>query len=73
MSEINNMKQTNRNNLKIIRGGQFDKDEAPKEFVEAYATQSRLMGASWVYVRWNVLNSPDAGSLVQFFYIDYDQ
>ena len=67
------MKQTNRNNLKIIRGGQFDKDEAPKEFVEAYATQSRLMGASWVYVRWNVLNSPDAGSLVQFFYIDYDQ
>lgn len=59
--------------LKLLAGGQKSYHEAEKKFNFAYATQSRLMGALWLRIRWDVISSPDAKYIDQFFYIDVEE
>ncbi|MEG0663199.1 MAG: hypothetical protein RR472_07965, partial [Anaerovoracaceae bacterium] len=44
-----------------------------KEFVSAYVTDTRLMGAMGLHIHWEVLDSADAEHLHQFFYFDTEE
>jgi len=60
-------------NLRLIAGGLVEKEKAEKQFVSATITDTRLMGATAMYVQWHLLSCPDAESLHQFFYFDDEE
>ena len=59
--------------LRLIEGGLTEKEQADKQFVSATITDTRLMGATAMYIQWQVLNCPEANSLHQFFYFDDEE
>ena len=59
--------------LRLIKGGLVEKEQAEKEFVSATITDTRLMGATAMYIHWRLLNCPDAENLHQFFYFDDEE
>lgn len=59
--------------LRLIEGGIRDKQDAEKAFLSATITDTRLMGASAMYIHWRLLGCQDAGSLHQFFYFDDEE
>lgn len=59
--------------LRLIMGGLVEKEKAEKQFVSATITDTRLMGATAMYVHWRLLSCPDAENLHQFFYFDDEE
>lgn len=59
--------------LRLIAGGLVEKEKAEKQFVSASITDTRLMGATAMYIQWHLLSCPDAESLHQFFYFDDEE
>jgi hypothetical protein len=59
--------------LRLIKGGLVEKEQAEKRFVAATITDTRLMGATAMYIHWHLLSCPDADSLHQFFYFDDEE
>ncbi len=68
-----------KSDLKIIKGGiPSDINLLRKDFVSAYATDTRLMGVLAVYARWNISKPSsvfpeESDQLHQFFYIDCEE
>lgn len=59
--------------LRLIMGGLVEKEKAEKQFVSATITDTRLMGATAMYIHWRLLSCPDAENLHQFFYFDDEE
>ena len=59
--------------LRLIAGGLVEKEKAEKQFVSATITDTRLMGATAMYIHWQLLSCPDAENLHQFFYFDDEE
>lgn len=59
--------------LRLIEGGMSDKEHAKKQFESAIITDTRLMGATAMYIKWRLLNCPEAESMHQFFYFDDEE
>jgi len=63
-----------KSDLKVIRGGALAAAGPDEKFVDAYATDTRLMGVLVVYIRWQLSGVRAAGrksrDLRQFFYIE---
>lgn len=60
--------------FKVLQGGlSSDIKNAPKSFVSAYVTDTRLMGVLAVYARWRVGEEYALPELHQFFYIDCEE
>lgn len=62
-----------KSNLKIIEGGIRPKEECKKIFISSYITDTRLMGAMGMFVRWEVLDCRECDDLLQFFYFDTEE
>lgn len=60
-------------NLRLIEGGLLTKEQAEKEFVSAFATDTRLMGEIAMGIHWHVMDHPDAEDLYQFFSFDTEE
>lgn len=60
-------------NLRLIAGGLVEKEKAEKQFVSATITDTRLMGATAMYIQWQLLSCPEAESFHQFFYFDDEE
>ena len=56
--------------LRLIKGGLGPKEEAEKQFVSAFATDTRLMGEVAMGIHWHIKNHPAAKELFQFFSFD---
>jgi len=63
-----------KSDLKVIRGGALATAGPDEIFVDAYATDTRLMGVLVIYIRWQLSGARAAGKksrdLHQFFYIE---
>ena len=63
-----------KSDLKVIRGGALGAARPEEKFVDAYATDTRLMGVLVIYIRWQLSGVKAAGrksrDLRQFFYIE---
>jgi len=63
-----------KSDLKVIRGGALLTAGPDEKFVDAYATDTRLMGVLVIYIRWQLSGIRAAGrksnELRQFFYIE---
>ncbi len=60
-----------RTNLRVIKGGpSYSINDAPKKFVSAFVTNTRLMGVLVLYVHWKMENEDSITSLHQFFYVE---
>lgn len=59
--------------LRIIEGGLPPLWKAEKEFVSAYITDTRLMGAMTMYVCWDIPGRSEGMMLHQFFYFDAEE
>ena len=59
--------------LHLIEGGLCDKEDAEKEFVSAFATDTRLMGEIAMSIHWRIINHPEAEDLFQFFSFDVQE
>ena len=59
--------------LRIIEGGLPPLWKAEKEFVSAYITDTRLMGAMTMYVCWDIPGRSEEMMLHQFFYFDAEE
>ena len=63
-----------KSDLKVIRGGALAQAAPDEKFVDAYATNTRLMGVLVIYIRWQLSILAAAGrksrDLHQFFYIE---
>ena len=64
-----------KNDLKVIRGGALSQSLPDEKFIDAYATNTRLMGVLVIYVKWQLSGAPAAGkrqkrTLHQYFYIE---
>ena len=55
--------------LRLIKGGLGPKEEAEKQFVSAFATDTRLMGEVAMGIHWHIKNHPAAKELFQFFFV----
>lgn len=62
-----------KSNFKLIDGGLPDKEHAPKEFVSAFVTDTRLMGQIAMGIHWKIIDHPDAEDLYQFFSFDAEE
>jgi hypothetical protein len=60
-------------NLRLIEGGLVEKEKAEKQFVSATITDTRLMGATAMYIHWRLLLCPEAENMHQFFYFDDEE
>jgi hypothetical protein len=67
-------KELNKNDLRVIRGGALEKVKKRRKFIEAYSTDTRLMGVIVVYLHWSVSEPRIMGgeetSLHQYFYVE---
>ena len=70
---IYNKPMNKQTNLRLIEGGMKSRSQCTKEFVEAYVTDTRLMGAMGMCIRWKLLNCLDGKDLVQFFLLDPEE
>jgi len=63
-----------KSDLKVIRGGALAAAGPDEKFVDAYATDTRLMGVLVIYIHWQLSGLKAAGrksrDLRQFFYIE---
>ncbi|MBQ3924086.1 MAG: hypothetical protein II696_01050, partial [Firmicutes bacterium] len=59
--------------LRLIEGGLPDKEDAEKEFVSAFVTDTRLMGEIAVGIHWRIPDHPEAEDLFQFFSFDVQE
>jgi len=63
-----------KSDLKVIRGGALAAAGPNEKFVDAYATDTRLMGVLVIYIRWHLSGMKAAGrksrELRQYFYIE---
>lgn len=59
--------------FKLIQGGIKPKEQCEKQFISSYVTDTRLMGAMGLFIRWEVLDCPECDDLVQFFYFDTEE
>lgn len=59
--------------LHLIEGGLCDKEDAEKEFVSAFATDTRLMGEIAMGIHWCIIDHPEAEDLFQFFSFDVQE
>jgi len=63
-----------KSDLKVIRGGALVSSGPDEKFVDAYATDTRLMGVLVIYIRWQLSGIAAQGrrnrDLHQFFYIE---
>ena len=59
--------------LRVIEGGLVSKERADKEFVSAFATDTRLMGEIAMGIHWHIIDHPDAEDLYQFFSFDTEE
>lgn len=59
--------------LKVIEGGLLPKEKAEREFVSAFATDTRLMGQIAMGIHWHIIDHPDAEDLYQFFSFDTEE
>lgn len=59
--------------LKVIQGGQRPKEECQKRFISSYVTDTRLMGAMGLFIRWEILDCAECDELMQFFYLDAEE
>lgn len=69
----NNDKIRKYRGLRLIEGGLPDKEDAEKEFVSAFATDTRLMGEIAMGIHWKILDHPEAEDLYQFFSFDVQE
>jgi len=64
----------NKNDLTVIRGGAIGRPLPEQKFIDAYATNTRLMGVLVIYIRWKLSGElaerKGSRSLHQFFYIE---
>ncbi|MDR3305080.1 MAG: hypothetical protein LBS85_03475 [Clostridiales Family XIII bacterium] len=63
-----------KSDLKVIRGGQLKRPVPEQKFIDAYATDTRLMGVLVIYIHWQLsgtlaIEGKDR-SLHQFFYVE---
>ena len=70
---IYNEAMSNKNNFKVIQGGLKSRLNCTKEFLRAYVTDTRLMGAMGMCVVWRLPDCEDAEDLVQFFLFDPEE
>ena len=54
----------NRTDLKVIEGGIRPKEECEKRFISSYVTDTRLMGAMGLFIRWEVVNCAECDELM---------
>jgi hypothetical protein len=63
-----------KSDLKVIRGGALGRPLPEQKFIDAYVTNTRLMGVLVVYIRWRLSGTlaeeKKSHSLHQFFYIE---
>lgn len=59
--------------FRLIEGGLPDKEDAEKEFVSAFVTDTRLMGEIAVGIHWKIIDHPEAEDLYQFFSFDVQE
>ncbi len=59
--------------LQLIKGGVSSKKEAQKKFKHAKMTDTRLMGAIYLYICWEVEGWKDIDELHQFLHIDTEE
>lgn len=59
--------------FRLIEGGLVSKEKAEKEFVSAFATNTRLMGEIAMGIHWKITDHPDAEDLFQFFSFDTEE
>lgn len=64
---------SNKNNFKVIQGGIKSRSDCTKEFLRAYVTDTRLMGAMGMCVVWRLPDCEDAEDLIQFFLLDPEE
>lgn len=63
----------NKTDLRVIEGGIRPKEECEKRFISSYVTDTRLMGAMGLFIRWEVVNCAECDELMQFFYLDTEE
>ena len=60
--------------FKIIKGGRTETaEESTKEFISAYATDTRLMGVTGLYIHWFLPDNQTNTHLHQFFSLDAEE
>ncbi len=59
--------------LRLIDGGLPDKEDAEKEFVSAFVTDTRLMGEIAMGIHWHIIDHPETEDLYQFFSFDVQE
>ena len=63
-----------KSDLKVIRGGALLQSLPDEKFINAYATDTRLMGVLVIYIKWHLsglsVTSKKSRILHQFFYIE---
>ncbi len=59
--------------LQLIKGGASLKKESQKKFKSARMTDTRLMGAIYLYVCWEIVGYQEEEQLHQFFHIDTEE
>ncbi len=59
--------------LELIKGGISSKEDSVKKFKKGKMTNTRLMGAVYVYACWEVEGWEDVNVLHQFFHIDTEE
>jgi len=63
-----------KSDLRVIRGGALAAAGPDEKFIDAYATDTRLLGVLVIYIRWQLTGIKAAGrksrDLRQFFYIE---
>ncbi|MDR1815203.1 MAG: hypothetical protein LBR00_00770 [Clostridiales Family XIII bacterium] len=64
----------NKSDLKVIRGGALGRPLPEQKFIDAYVTNTRLMGVLVIYIRWKISGAlaerKQSRSLHQFFYVE---
>jgi len=63
-----------KSDLTVIRGGALSQSLPDEKFIDAYATDTRLMGVLVIYIKWQLSGFAAAGEksriLHQFFYVE---
>ena len=59
--------------LRLIEGGLPEKEDAEKEFVSAFVTDTRLMGEIAMGIHWRIEGHPEAEDFFQFFSFDVQE
>lgn len=64
----------NTKNLRLIQGGLSAKNQSvSRRLIEAYVTDTRLMGACCIKAHWRIEDCPQEPDFIQFFYFDWQE